>query len=171
MTVPTPSLTERLVAIADRQPEAPFLHRPDRAAVRYGALAGQIRYVRERLRSWSIVPGDIVAGFERSRALMAMACASLPASSTFAPLGSTLATDAYVALLRRMRPRAVLAPPASDHPLRIAAGLLLYGAAMELAQSQTGHRFGDPWDWVADAVGLLVLVPLVMRGYADSARI
>ena len=57
------------------------------------------------------------------------------------------------------------------HPLRIAAGLLLYGAAMELAQSQTGHRFGDPWDWVADAVGLLVLVPLVMRGYADSARI
>ena len=57
------------------------------------------------------------------------------------------------------------------HPLRIAAGLLLYGAAMELAQSQTSHRFGDPWDWVADAVGLLVLVPLVMRGYADSARI
>ncbi len=42
---------------------------------------------------------------------------------------------------------------------------------MELAQSQTSHRFGDPWDWVADAVGLLVLVPLVMRGYADSARI
>ena len=42
---------------------------------------------------------------------------------------------------------------------------------MELAQSQTRHRFGDPWDWVTDAVGLLVLVPLVMRGYADSARI
>ncbi len=57
------------------------------------------------------------------------------------------------------------------HPLRIATGLLLYGAAMEIAQSRTSHRFGDPWDWVADAVGLLVLVPLVMRGYADAARI
>jgi hypothetical protein len=63
--VPTPSLTERILAMADRQPEAPFLHRPDTSAIRYEALGGQIRYVRERLRSWSIVPGDIVAGVAR----------------------------------------------------------------------------------------------------------
>ncbi|ENO88890.1 VanZ family protein [Thauera linaloolentis] len=50
------------------------------------------------------------------------------------------------------------------HPLRIAAGLLLYGAAMEIAQSQTGYRVGDPWDWVADAVGLFVLIPAAMLG-------
>ena len=48
-------------------------------------------------------------------------------------------------------------------PVAIALGLLLYGAAMELAQSQTGHRFGDPWDWLADAVGLLVLLPAWLR--------
>ncbi|MCV2216565.1 MULTISPECIES: VanZ family protein [unclassified Thauera] len=49
-----------------------------------------------------------------------------------------------------------------DHPLRIAIGLLLYGAAMELAQGQTGYRTADPWDWVADAIGLLVLIPVVL---------
>ncbi|HRK10987.1 VanZ family protein [Thauera sp.] len=49
-----------------------------------------------------------------------------------------------------------------ERPVTIAVGLLLYGAAMELAQSMTAHRFGDPWDWVADAVGLLVLVPFAL---------
>ena len=33
--------------------------------------------------------------------------------------------------------------------------MLLYGAAMEIAQGQTGYRTADPWDWVADAIGLL----------------
>ncbi len=54
------------------------------------------------------------------------------------------------------------------HPGRIALGLLLYGAAMELAQSQTGHRFGDPWDWLADAIGLLVLVPIALRRHGRT---
>jgi len=99
MTVSSPSLAARLIDVADRQPDAPFIHRGAQAPVPYGALAGQIRYVRERLRSWGIAPGDIVAGFERSRATMAMACASLPSSATFAPLGASLATDAYTALL------------------------------------------------------------------------
>ena len=50
----------------------------------------------------------------------------------------------------------------------IAIGLLLYGAGMEVAQSFTAHRFGDPWDWLADAVGLLVLLPFAWRrGRAD----
>ncbi len=50
-----------------------------------------------------------------------------------------------------------------QRPLAIALGLLLYGAGMELAQSFTGHRFGDPWDWLADAIGLLVLLPFALR--------
>lgn len=50
-----------------------------------------------------------------------------------------------------------------QRPLAIALGLLLYGAGMEVAQSFTGHRFGDPWDWLADAVGLLVLLPFALR--------
>lgn len=47
--------------------------------------------------------------------------------------------------------------------LAIALGLLAYGAAMEVAQSFTAHRVGDPWDWLADAVGLLVLLPFALR--------
>ena len=50
-----------------------------------------------------------------------------------------------------------------QQPLAIALGLLVYGAAMEVAQSFTAHRFGDPWDWLADAVGLLVLLPFALR--------
>ena len=45
----------------------------------------------------------------------------------------------------------------------LAAGLLAYGAAMEVAQSTTAYRVGDPLDWLADAVGLLVLLPFVLR--------
>lgn len=37
---------------------------------------------------------------------------------------------------------------------RLAAGLLAYGALIELAQSMTAHRMGDPWDWFADAAGV-----------------
>lgn len=48
-------------------------------------------------------------------------------------------------------------------PLAIAVGLLLYGAAMEWAQSLTSYRTGDPLDWLADAIGLLVLVPAMLR--------
>ncbi|WEN41905.1 hypothetical protein CKCBHOJB_01486 [Thauera sp. GDN1] len=50
-----------------------------------------------------------------------------------------------------------------QRPLAIALGLLAYGAAMEIAQSRTAHRFGDPLDWLADAVGLLVLLPLALK--------
>ena len=45
----------------------------------------------------------------------------------------------------------------------LAAGLLAYGAAMEVAQSTTAYRVGDPLDWLADAVGLLILLPFVLR--------
>ncbi|MCK2127557.1 VanZ family protein [Thauera aromatica] len=47
--------------------------------------------------------------------------------------------------------------------LRIACGLLLYGAAMEVAQALTAHRIGDAFDWLADAAGLLVLLPFARR--------
>lgn len=47
-------------------------------------------------------------------------------------------------------------------PAMLALGLLAYGAAMELAQSFTPWRVGDPLDWLADAVGLLVLLPAVL---------
>ncbi len=45
----------------------------------------------------------------------------------------------------------------------IALGLLAYGGVMEVAQAFTGERVGDPWDWLADAVGLLALLPFALR--------
>jgi VanZ family protein len=38
-------------------------------------------------------------------------------------------------------------------PLRVLAGVLLAGVAIELAQAITPWRHGDWQDWVADAVG------------------
>jgi VanZ family protein len=40
--------------------------------------------------------------------------------------------------------------------LHLLVGLVLYGAAIELAQSATGWRFGDVWDLLADSVGVVV---------------
>lgn len=42
------------------------------------------------------------------------------------------------------------------HLLALTAVLLVYGAAMEVAQSFTTYRFGDIWDWIADALGVAV---------------
>lgn len=48
---------------------------------------------------------------------------------------------------------ALLAYP--SQPLRhIGLGLLLAGAAIEIAQSATGWRHGDAWDLLADGVGI-----------------
>ena len=41
---------------------------------------------------------------------------------------------------------------------RLASGLLLLGAGIELAQSFTGWRQGDAWDWLADAVGIAIVM-------------
>jgi len=40
-----------------------------------------------------------------------------------------------------------------NHRLAIMVLLLAHGALMEYAQSMTTHRRGDPWDWLADAMG------------------
>lgn len=38
--------------------------------------------------------------------------------------------------------------------------LLTYGLAIELAQATTGHRSGDPLDWLADALGVALALAL-----------
>ena len=45
----------------------------------------------------------------------------------------------------------------------LAANLLLFGGAIELAQAATGWRSGDWADWLADAVGLVAGLVLVAR--------
>lgn len=115
------NLAEVLEALAALQAAAPLLHLPGRPALTYADLGEQIGHVRERLRGWGIVQGDIVAGAIESRPYMALACAALPSSSTFAPLSPWLTEGGYAALLERLRPRAVVVEEARDHPLRAAA--------------------------------------------------
>ena len=150
MEIPHKTVAEALEALADRQPAAPALHAPGRQSLTYADLAGQIRHVRERLGDWGILPGDIVAAVIPSRPEMAVACAALPSSSTFAPLNPALTDEVYVGLIGRMRPKAVLVPEGSDNPVRAAAraeGI----AEIELVPEADGaglfslalHREGD----------------------------
>ena len=41
---------------------------------------------------------------------------------------------------------------------KLAAGLLAFGGLIELAQSATGWRFGDWADWLADCLGVAVVM-------------
>jgi acyl-CoA synthetase (AMP-forming)/AMP-acid ligase II/acyl carrier protein len=52
---------------------------------------------------------------------MAVACASLPASATFAPLSPAFTTDLYCEVLTRLRPRILVVPQDLHHPARVAA--------------------------------------------------
>lgn len=119
---PTPeTLSDALVAIADSRPMAPFLYRPDGSSIDYRALAGAIANAEEALARRGVRRGDIVAGFVDGRAAMALACAALPVSSTFAPLSPSLPVSAYRELLSRLGARVALVPGDAGHPLAIAA--------------------------------------------------
>lgn len=42
------------------------------------------------------------------------------------------------------------------HARRIAGGLVAYGLLIEICQhTLTTNRVGDPWDWLADSLGVL----------------
>ncbi|AOW15534.1 hypothetical protein LPB72_07325 [Hydrogenophaga crassostreae] len=53
------------------------------------------------------------------------------------------------------------------HFSRVCMGLLLFGVAIEVAQSISGWRTGDWLDWLADAVGVL-LAAVGMRQLAGQ---
>lgn len=46
-------------------------------------------------------------------------------------------------------------------PRAVAAGMLLYGIAMEVAQSMTAYRAGEFRDWIADALGVVAALAIV----------
>lgn len=46
---------------------------------------------------------------------------------------------------------------------RVSVGMLVYGVAMELAQSMTAYRVGDYLDWLADAIGVAVALAVFVR--------
>ena len=47
--------------------------------------------------------------------------------------------------------------------VKVAIGLLLYGAWIEVLQWLTGWRSGGPTDWAADGIGVLIGCPLIKR--------
>ena len=114
-------ITQILETLASGQPTAPALHVPGRTTLTYWDLGAQIRYVRERLDSWGVEPGDVVVGVIPARPEMALACATVPAVATFAPLSPALMLDNYAELLARLRPKLLILPNGIDHPIRAAA--------------------------------------------------
>lgn len=54
-----------------------------------------------------------------------------------------------------------------NHALTVCAIMLLYGLAIEVAQSFTAYRQGDPWDWLADTLG--VAAALLLRSFAKRS--
>jgi acyl-CoA synthetase (AMP-forming)/AMP-acid ligase II len=112
---------QALESLASSQPTAPALHVPGRTTLTYADLGAQISYVRERLGSWGVVRGDVIVGAIPTRPEMALACATVPAKATFAPLSPSLTPDNYAELLTRLRPKLVIVPNRVDHPIRAAA--------------------------------------------------
>jgi len=47
--------------------------------------------------------------------------------------------------------------------VKVAIGLLLYGALIEVLQWLTGWRSGEFADWVADGIGILIGCPLINK--------
>jgi acyl-coenzyme A synthetase/AMP-(fatty) acid ligase len=115
------NVAQILEALAGSQPEAPAIHVPGRTTLRYGDLGEQIRDVRKHLTGWGIAPGDVIAGVVPTRAEMAVACATIPASAAFVPLSQALSTEAYSELLARLRAKAVIVPSDTHHPVHAAA--------------------------------------------------
>ena len=110
-----------LESFAVRQPAAPALHAPGRKTLTYADLGAQIRYVRERLANWGVARGDLIAGVIPQRPEMAVACATVPAAATFAPLSPTLTPYNYTELLTRLRPKALVVRKGQDHAVRAVA--------------------------------------------------
>ena len=114
-------LTDRLTALAARQPGAPFLHASGRTPMSFGVLAQRIAAMRAQFGALGIVRGDVVAGAVVDRLECVAALAILPAACTFAPLHPARPLASFVELFGRIRPRAVLVPTQRDHPIVAAA--------------------------------------------------
>src|SRR5262249_22924992 len=111
-------LAHALESVVRNQPDAPAIHAPGRATLKYGHLGAQLRYVQHNLAAWGISRGDLIAGLIPLRPEMAVACATIPSVATFAPLAPSLAFDNYAEVLTRLRPKALLTCRGLEHPAR-----------------------------------------------------
>jgi amino acid adenylation domain-containing protein len=114
-------LTTQLLALATARPASAAVFVPGRPAMTFGELARRTHVVAAQLAQWGIGRGDIVAWTGTTRAAGVAAMAIMPANATFAPLGPNFTVDAYVALLERLRPKAVASPAGADHRIAQAA--------------------------------------------------
>jgi amino acid adenylation domain-containing protein len=114
-------LTACLLALAAEHPSAVALRAPGRPAMSFGELGSRIHAVGARLGAWGIGRGDIVAWTTDARAESAAALAIMPVAATLAPLDPGMTADAYLALLQRLKPKAVATPAGSEHPIGEAA--------------------------------------------------
>lgn len=117
----TPDLTARLLAIAERQPDAPFLRQDGRAPMTWSGLARRIERLRGQFASWDVRRGDVVVAAAGERARDMTLVAALPAASSFLLLADTLTEDEYADLLVRTRARAVIVHDDASHALAHAA--------------------------------------------------
>jgi hypothetical protein len=56
----------------------------------------------------------------------------------------------------------LMAWPQQRDRLRLLAGLVIYGGAIEWAQHLTGWRHGDGADWAADSAGVVLVAALAL---------
>ncbi len=54
---------------------------------------------------------------------------------------------------------------------RVWLGLLFFGAAIEVLQHLSGWRFGDPLDWLADALGVGMIAVVWFMAHRGRARL
>ena len=132
-------LTEHLLGIAARSPEAPALVAPGRLPMTFRALAQQIARVRASLDGLGIGRGDVVVWRTGDRAQTGAALATMPVSSTLAPLGIHATEAAAHDLFARLRPKALVVPPNGDEALERAAHV--HGSAV-LVAAHAGDEVG-----------------------------
>ncbi|RPI46363.1 MAG: hypothetical protein EHM59_07610, partial [Betaproteobacteria bacterium] len=131
------NISSRFEQLAVTRSNAPALIVPGWPAFTFAHLDAQIHALGAHLRQWGCSPGDVIAGVMTDRIALALACISLPASATFAPLAPNLSEDAYIGLLRRLRPKVVALACVPTHPARQAAAVLKI-AVVELSASPDG---------------------------------
>jgi acyl-CoA synthetase (AMP-forming)/AMP-acid ligase II len=119
--IPGDDLKTRWLALAASQGGRAALLAPSRDPMTFADLARRMARLEAQLAGWGIGRGDVVAWSCDDRAQTAAAIALLPVSATVAPVAASATVDAVTGVLRRLRPKAVVAPAGRPSPVAEAA--------------------------------------------------
>jgi len=184
---PGDDLEARLIALAASQGERTALLAPSRDPMTFDGLVRRMARLRAQLSAWGIGRGDIVAWANDHRAQTAAALATMPSSATLTPLASTATVDSLAGVLRRLRPKAVVAPAGRASAIASAAealGIAVMSAveagpeagAFELsldvarASLDAPRRFPADWAIVGATSGSTGQPKLVPHGHRQVLR-